>query len=89
MKSPAEVRLAIIGQIAEGLVMLNDPGDWTEDEHMEAIDAAEEYASVLLDMLSLEVIDFDTTSFRIEGSLGNVKDFINKYLDEPLVADEF
>lgn len=89
MISSAEMRLAIIEQIAKGFIALNDPGDWNSDELEEATDAAEEYASTILDMLSVEVINVDGKNFTLNGKLTDVEEFMNSYLSEPLVSDEF
>lgn len=89
MISSAEMRLAIIGQMAKGFIALNDPGDWTPEEVEEATDAAEEYASALLDMLSIDIINSDGQNFTLTGKLADVDEFMNSYLSEPLVSDEF
>lgn len=88
MKSADEMRLAVIEQIAQGFIELNDPGDWTKDEAEEARDAAEEYASALLDMLSIKVTEVDGDSFILSGKLTDVQEFMNFYLEEPLVTGE-
>lgn len=89
MKSTAEMRLAIIEQMAEALLDLNDPGNWSDAEVEEAKDAAQEYASTLLDMFSAEITVTGENTFTLSGNLADVRNFMDSYLGEPLVKGEF
>lgn len=89
MKSTAEMRLAIIEQMAEALLDLNDPGDWSESEVEEARDAAQEYATTLLDMFAVDIEVTGEESFTLAGKLADVRKFMDSYLTEPLVKGEF
>lgn len=88
MKSAAEIRLAIIEQMAEALLDLNDPGDWTKEEIADARDGAEEYATVILDLFKIEVVSVDADKFQLAGQLANVREFMDNYMTEPLVKGE-
>lgn len=87
MKSSEEMRLAIIEQFSRALVELNDDGSWNPQERMEAADVAEEYATVIINMLNIEITEFSDKKFVLAGELADVEPFIKKYLNEPLVRD--
>lgn len=89
MKSIPEMRLAIVNQMAEALLDLNDPGDWTENEVEEAKDAAQEYANTLLELFEIDLSVIDDQTFVMRGKLADVRNFMDKYFAEPLVTREF